>query len=248
MKARLKIFLLLGLLLSGCGKKDVSHSSTEQKKDTVTAKEIERVQKEPGNQKNDTDSSRGQITGLTYDVNSIPDDIKYQGKIFAGARWDDKNGSNILLLTETAEKRFNKDENGDTWREKELFGYHFIDRETSAELLWKINDFVKDCPVDITLEFINGSLTVTDLNRDGFAETTFLYKMSCRGDVSPNTLKLMMHEGDKKYAIRGTTKIEIKGEKPYGGETNIDVSFNSAPEGFLNYAKEQWKKYQVERY
>ena len=230
---------LLLISFSNCSReKEASHSSTEQKTETIPA---------PSVQKYASDSTRVKITGLTYDVNNVPDEIKYQGKVVAGARWEDKNGSNILLLTETKQK-LSQGKSEETKREKELFGYHFIDKEMGPELLWKINDFVKDCEFDITLESITGSLTITDLDKDGIAESTFLYMQSCRSDVSPSGLKLIMHEGDKKYAIRGTTKIQFKGEKPIGGEMNIDTSFNLAPDTFLNYAKEQWAKFQTEKY
>ena len=63
-------------------------------------------------------------------------------------------------------------------------------------------------------------------------------------DVSPLGYKLMMHEGKDKFAIRGTQKVVYEGVDPYGGETNIDKSFDSAPEGFLDYAKKEWKKFQ----
>lgn len=237
------IIILYGLIFPGCSReKETSRQSTELKKDTVENKKIEKTPPPI------LTIHENVITGLTYDVGKLPAGIKYQGKVVAGARWNDKNGLNILILAETEEKQLNTDENGDTWREKELFGYHYIDEGTGPELLWKINDFVKDCPVDITLEFFPGSLTITDLDKDGIAESTFLYKLSCRGDVSPNELKLIMHEGERKFAIRGTTKVYAQGQGPYGGETNVDASFNEAPDVFLNYAKEQWSKYRVEKY
>src|SRR5437867_10578150 len=89
----LALVILLFNFLTGCGReKEASHSSTEQKTETIPA---------PSVQKYASDSTRVKITGLTYDVNNVPDEIKYQGKVVAGARWEDKNGSNILLLTET---------------------------------------------------------------------------------------------------------------------------------------------------
>jgi hypothetical protein len=67
--------------------------------------------------------------------------------------------------------------------------------------------------------------------------------MACKGDVSPDDMKLIMHEGENKYAIRGTMLLKITGEKPYGGEMKIDASFDKAPEEFVEFAKSQWKKY-----
>jgi hypothetical protein len=190
----------------------------------------------------------GGIEDLSYDVSSIPSDIKYDGNIVAGATWKDNNGSNVLIITETKERKKGNQE-FQSWS-KELYGYQFITGSDGAKQVWKINDFIKDCEADPTLSCIKNSLSITDINNNGVAESTFLYLLACRSDVSPAGLKLLMHEGDRKYAIRGTTKIVIKGEgaNTYGGETNVDKSFDDAPDGFLKYAKEQWSKYRVEKF
>jgi len=70
--------------------------------------------------------------------------------------------------------------------------------------------------------------------------------MSCKGDVSEDDMKLMMHEGETKYAIRGSMKLKMGGET-YGGKMNVDASFDKAPKEFLDYAKEQWNKFQTEK-
>lgn len=177
------------------------------------------------------------IENLTYDTGKLPYGVKYSGKIVAGARWNDKNGENILIITETPVKGTPGDS-----RMKELFGYHYKISGGETKLLWKINDFVKDCPVDLTLKYVDESLSITDLDNNGIAESIFLYRMSCKGDVSPDDMKLLMHENETKYAIRGNMKLTIKGEGTYGGEMKVDPAFNNAPKEFLDYAKERWNK------
>ncbi len=188
----------------------------------------------------------GGIEDLTYDVTSAPDGMKYEGNIVAGAKWKDDNGLNTIIITET--KITEKEESGDLpySRSKQLFGYQYITSGGDTKQIWKINDFVKDCPVDLDLSYMKNSLSITDLNNNGIAESTFLYLLACRGDVSPEDMKLIMHEADKKYAIRGTTKIKLSGET-YGGDTKIDKSFDDAPGGFLDYAKSEWSKRQVQK-
>ena len=74
------------------------------------------------------------------------------------------------------------------------------------ERWWTLTDFERDCRFDLYAGFLPDGLTITDLDGDGLAESTLLYTLSCRSDVSPARLKLILHEGKAKYAIRGTTR------------------------------------------
>lgn len=161
-------------------------------------------------------------------------------KIVASVRWTDDLGDNLIEIIETDEQW-----NGDK-RTKELFGYHYITDRDQKKELWKVYDFIKDCEVDVTLSYVDGSLIVTDLNNDGISETMFVYKMSCKGDVSNDDMKLIMHEGKKKYAIRGSTNLIMNGQSLQQGTMRVDTAFDNAPDSFLEFAKEQWSKYNTE--
>jgi hypothetical protein len=248
------IVLLIITLFVGCGKKETANQDSlktaEQKKDTLLIPQSANDNKTTsGETKLLNDSlelpEKSPVKVITFDIGEIsklPEDIKYTGRMVAGVKWKDKLGENVLIVTETEEKA-----KGD-FRSKELYGYHFIIHGNSSRQLWKVQDFVKDCEFDLTLEFIKNSLTITDLDSNNIAETCFMYKLSCRSDVSPNDLKLIMHEGDNKFAIRGTTKISITGEGSYGGEMKIDAAFNTAPIEFADFAKKHWKKFNTEKY
>lgn len=108
--------------------------------------------------------------------------------------------------------------------------------------VWKLYDFVKDCPVDIDAEFYNQFPKVTDLNKNDVPEVWIMYKTGCHGDVSPVTLKLIMYEGNKKYAMRGENKVQVGTDNYLGGEYKFDKSFNSAPDVFKNFAIKLWKE------
>ena len=112
--------------------------------------------------------------------------------------------------------------------------------------MWKINDFVKDCPVDLTLEYIDRSLVITDLDKNGIGESSFLYKMSCKGDVSSDDMKLIMHEDKNKYAIRGSMDLKMNGQELEKGSMKTDPSFDKAPPEFLEYARKQWNIFKTE--
>ena len=239
MKTLLALFILMCLFAS-CGRDKTSPDS--DKKDTVKIGSSQNEQTSKPQNANDENPKDGEIKNLTYEVTKAPEGVKYDGKIVAGAKWDDKNGSNILLITETEMKNQSTDN-----RMKELFAYHYIINADKVKQLWKTNDFIKDCPVDVTLEYLPKSVSVTDLDKNGIAENTFLYKMSCKGDVSPDDMKLIMHEGETKYAIRGIMKLIVNGETWEKGKMDIDASFDKAPKEFVDYAKTQWDKYQTEK-
>ena len=247
MKKLILVLLLFGLL-SGCSKKEeVKKVDSNTSKDTAVSKT---------NAEGSGESSKKEIsdkvTDIEIDVKDIPKSVQFNGKIVASAKWKDKNGINLILITETKEKNKKLSEAerdkgmyiGESLASKELYGYQFLINNESSEEVWKIQDFEKNCDADMTLEFIKKSLSITDLNNNGIAESTFLYRQGCMSDVSPLGYKLMMHEGKEKFAILGTQKVVYEGVEPYGGETNIDKSFDNAPEGFLEYAKKEWKKFQ----
>ena len=232
-KTILCVFTVL-FLIASCKDKQPGYKDSAGRNDTVSEikshTEVESL----------TGKSHG-LKDIKFNISELPEGIKYNGTIRSSASWRDKNGINYVMLTETEEKI----QNGES-RMKELYAYHWIYNDNKPTLLWKTYDFIKECPFDIFLEHIGGSLSVTDLNSNGIAETIFLYKLSCRSDVSPDDLKLIMHEGEKKYAIRGTMQLEYNGESS-GGQTNIDKSFNNAPKIFLDYARDKWQKFRSEK-
>ena len=113
--------------------------------------------------------------------------------------------------------------------------------------VWKVYDYIKDCPVDIVTEFMKNSLAVTDLDKNGIAEVWATYKMGCQGGVDPLNMKIIMYEGQKKFAIRGESRVQYgtnDNNKPMyaGGIYTFDKVFKEGPEVFREYADKLWKK------
>ena len=250
----MKIFIVLLIAfftLTSCGIIKNLTSSKEEKKEEKPEKKEEVTRDDKKEEKTESkEKSSGGVTEIImkdFDKNDLPSDVKYQGSIINGKRWSDKNGENIVILTITKEhKSGKKGGEGEDMMNRELYAYQYIKKSDGWSQLWKVNDLINECPVSLTLNFLSGSLTVTDLNKDGIGETTFLYELCCRGDVSPCDMKLIMHEGEKKYAVRGTRKLFVDGGWQ-GGEMKVDKSFDDAPSGFLEYAKEQWNNYKTEK-
>jgi hypothetical protein len=200
-------------------------------------------------------ASPSNIHILAFDPQALPQEIRYNGKIVAGARWLDQNGENLLLLCQTGPvskpvPRSSKYYGFEKWGvTAELHGYHYVKAGKKFALWWKIFDSVKTCPFDLVATFLPNSLTITDLDGNGVAESTFLYKLGCRSDVSPVQLKLIMHEGKAKYALRGETMVPTtEPGKKLGGQKVVDPAFDHAPKVFLDYAVQQWNVFVEEKF
>lgn len=235
-----------GIIKNLTGSKEENKDEKSEKKEQAKT-EVKSEEKTVPKENTSASGSTNEIIMKDFNKNDLPSDVKFEGNIIGGKRWSDKNGENIIILTTTKlHSSGKKGYDDESERGKELYAYQYVKKSEEWSQLWKVNDFINSCPVDVTLEFIEGSLKVTDINKNGIGETTFLYKMACRGDVSPCDLKLIMHEGEAKYALRGQMRLFVDG-KWYGGDYKIDKSFDDAPSGYLEYAKEMWSKFKTEK-
>ena len=225
--------------LAGCGKTDRRTSEQSINDSAVSNTEApspSSPETEYGSAKDLSGSSEG-IEMHKFDKNDLPSSVKYQGKIVEGAYWTDKDGDNILIITQSSLRNVNRDV-----REQYLYAYHYINHEDGYSQLWNITDFVKSY-CDVEAEYIPNTLEIVDLNGDGAAESLFLYKLDDRCDVSPLPIKLMMHSGDKKLVIRGTIGVDAGGRYKVKGEKYFDAAFNNVPAKFKEYASNKWDKY-----
>jgi hypothetical protein len=192
-----------------------------------------------------TQTCLGQFKLTKLDKNSIPKNIRYAGNIVEAVRWTDNTGDNIVILTETDATQ-SKDAPDDSYIDAALYAYHYLVSGNTSKETWKVFDYVKDCPVDMFLYFIDKTFAVTDLNKDGNAEAWIMYKVSCQGDVSPIPMKIIMYQDNKKFAVRGTTKVKISATDYMGGEYSFDEAFKTAPVKFRQYAEKLWKEHKIE--
>ena len=178
-----------------------------------------------------------QIKLTKLNKSSMPMYVTYTGKIQNAVRWTDNLGDNVVVTTETG---YTPNPSGDG-SDAALYAYHYLMLD-SVKLIWRVYDFIKECMVDMKVNFIKNSFAVTDLDKDGTAEIWLMYKTVCHGDVSPSDMKIIMYEAGKKHAIRGTNRVRV-GEKEYmGGEFTMDDAFKKSPAAFRKYAEQLWKK------
>jgi hypothetical protein len=185
----------------------------------------------------------------------VPDSSRLKSKITGNIRhflrWTDRLGDNMLILTisdqlrSPAKKAANGEDCNGNCTDKELYAYHFIGKDS---LLWKLADFEKACNYDNLVEFRKDATRLTDLDQNGLAEIWIMYSSACSSDVSPRTLKLIMYQGNKKYAIRGTSQpARNMIDEKLGGKYKPDKEFEKLPPVFTDFAKNLWIKYLYDR-
>lgn len=229
---KITILLLAIVLFSSC--------KSDKKEEITTSTSTEKSTEEPF-----------VLTVEKIDSTQFPKSIKYEGHIKNAVRWKDKSGDNIVITTETGyhiNKKFVHETDGS---DAELFAYHYIISGNQAKQTWRVYDFISDCPVDLVASFIKDTFQVTDLNNNGIAEVWLMYKTVCHGDVSPSEMKIIMYEGNTKYAMRGENKVQIgvadNGEKQFeGGEFKFDENFKKGQKVFKEFAQKLWNDNLIE--
>ncbi|MBL7922060.1 MAG: hypothetical protein JNJ40_17225 [Bacteroidia bacterium] len=206
---------------------------------------------------------------VSLSQSELPFYISYKGNNFYAAyKWFDKTGNNILVLS-TSSASVNNKEIGETENSIELFARLInLKDPNKPAIVWDMYDAEKKCIFDITCEFVDHN--VTDLDNDSVKEIMIMYKLCCRSDVSPATMKLIMREGKTKYALRGKMVFIIPDipDSLFADTREIDLTkiskeelektmfrdwgcyenandFKNAPV-FLDYAKQFWRDHSVE--
>ncbi|MEP7318632.1 MAG: hypothetical protein ABI921_07815 [Panacibacter sp.] len=182
-----------------------------------------------------------QIKTIALNKTLLPKAVEYSGEIVNAVRWTDKLGHHIVVTTETGETKSMSTENEDN-RDAALYAYHYLLKDDSVLLTWKVYDFIKECPLDLKANYIKNTFQVTDLDKNGKAEVWLMYKTVCHGDVSPSTMKIIMYEGNKKFAVRGTNRVKYSDKDYTGGEYTFDEAFKNGPAIFKQFATQLWKK------
>ncbi|QKX06318.1 hypothetical protein HN014_15830 [Aquimarina sp. TRL1] len=165
----------------------------------------------------------------------ICDNYKSKGSLLIACKsWKDKLGDNAII--------FSKNIKG---TEKVEFFAELVKNNSNSSYL-NIYDFIENCPVDFDINYIENSLSITDLDSDNIKEICFLYELACQGGIGPTTMKLMMIEADQKYKIRGLRKDEVSIRNPdiaiNYDKSIIDKSFYKAPKKFLSFAQKKWEQ------
>ncbi|GAB2789087.1 hypothetical protein GCM10027175_29550 [Hymenobacter latericoloratus] len=196
------------------------------------------------------------------------------GQLLEARQWQDSRGENLLLITRRGPFHEKTTEYTDEESGVELFARQYVRQAAGRwQELWRMQDAIRNCAFDMWLGPLPGSTSITDLNADGETETTLVYQLTCRSDVSPSNLKLIMHAGRRKYALRGQTIVQYdsvplaqrapanpccvdtlseaeldapEGYELYAGRYENEKDFRGAPPELLRYARQQWRKWSLQ--
>jgi len=189
-------------------------------------------------------STFAQITVVKLDSAQVPRNAKYAGFLDTAVRYTDKEGVHIVITSENFDDKVDKD--SDEFRSADLYAYDYLIIGKTAKLEWQMHDFVEPCQEDVEAAFLPRTFAITDMNKNGIAEVWLMYKTACSGDVSPRTMKIIMHEGAVKYAVRGSNRVRVNATDYVGGAYKFDEAFNALPEIFKEHARQLWKKHLLE--
>ena len=176
---------------------------------------------------------------------AVPPALKHSGRVVQALRYTDRTGTYTVLATEIAPRPDPAQHLQEDDQRADLYAYQYP--ATSAAPTWQLHDFVAECPLDLEARFLPKSLTVTDLDQDGTAEVWLVYRTTCRGDVSPSTQKIIMYEGPRKYAVRGTSRIALGSGQHDGGIYTLDAAWRTAPTTFRQHAAQLWQQHRDEQ-
>lgn len=163
--------------------------------------------------------------------------LSYKGNFKKGYVWDDALGKNYLIVSGTRSSQdiesIHPEQRNEGFLVDKLYGYHYVELEEKTRLLWDIKEYSSDGGY-IWVD----DLSITDLDNDDIVETCIAY--------DSKQIKVIMHESDKKYAIRGNIKsaTDEYGEayNKWDYEMYGRDSFHNASETFKAHALNLWEK------
>jgi hypothetical protein len=158
-------------------------------------------------------------------------------------KWYDASGENWLVLYETG-SYIPKSKTGAAAK---LAAILYQKTDSGFVKQWAMNDFITDCELDITCSFYNEHLLISDIDNNNIAEVMMVYALSCKGDVSPNTKKLILYTNGTKFAIRGE-ELMVMAKDTVGGTATADASFQQLPMAIQDSAMKHFQKFGLTKY
>jgi hypothetical protein len=150
----------------------------------------------------------------------LPSALKPLSTLVHALRWTDRAGDNVAAFSRSVDEK-----QGNARLQIELWS----GKDGQGGVVRTLKDAVLHCEFDLYADFIEPALGVTDLDGDGLGELTFAYRTTCTSDVSPFALKLFLLEQHEKYAVRGSSLVDVGGGEKLGGDKKLDPALRKQP-------------------
>lgn len=192
-----------------------------------------------------------------YRTNNTINPLRLSDKDIVSIRlWYDSLGAHYLVQLQRQNENVSYDKPA-----AELVAHLYTLDDKKVKRNWQLYDAMP-CDLDVIAEFADSTVLVTDINKNGIAEISIPYYIGCRGDVSYDQMKIIMYEGQQKFAIRGDsaickakTGLPVDSTDHYGGKYEIDEKLlqqsalkNSDKVLFRNHLKSVWQDNQCSVY
>ena len=218
--------LLAGALFSCTANTEKNDDKTPEK-DAAKSQDTEMVKE---------DTYTVDLTMKPIDKKDLMKSISYQGEFVSAHSFQDKLGMNIIVLSanpETIEKVQEYDDRETHYGK--VHAYQYTVANDKATLLWDMHDEERQCDFDLSIGFIFETPSVTDLDENDLAEVAVVYGKACRSDMSPAAMKLIMHQGEEKYALRGIMQDVLPDHNDTISLDDLDYSAKEQNKDAENY-------------
>jgi hypothetical protein len=191
------------------------------------------------------------------DASSLPEEIREISNVLLSVRWTDSTGDHVIVSTGKTHRPSDdvvvrRSELGlpskrirDYFKENTPFVCHYLLKNDAAFFLWKTSGSGLPCTIDSKGNNVKSSFIVTDLDNDHSAEIWIIFKAVCIEDETPNAMKIVMYEWNRRYVQTGT-RILKDGDTTSGGQYRFDDAFQNSPTVFKEYADKLWRRKAVD--
>ena len=193
------------------------------------------------------------IRRLEFNQDQLDPKMKVLGNIVDGVRWTDASGENFLLLSETGTIPSRIPGTKAGAQDALLYIHHFILANGQVTRGQGVMDGRTNAMGGLRARFLPGSITLTDIDSDGIAESMVAYKVSQvlpaeRGSEETRIyFKVTMLEGNDRYVASGVQSLPHGG---YKAEMAINETVRASAvlraalaKHWKQYAKEAFEKY-----
>ncbi len=145
--------------------------------------------------------------------------------------WRDEQGQHLLFMWQS-DLITHEDEGTSS---QSISVTHWLKEGNTLTEFWTYQDSITDCPVDVEVKFI-AEPRFPDIDNDGYNEIYFIVQKSCKGDISPAIVQVIMIDHNRvRYFMEADQKLVFPDGTTDGGSYNLG-DFQELPKPYQNFA------------